>query len=61
MPDNPEEFNEARYFQTAVLLMLHRQYEVLVRIARNTGTPPDALKEMVTKHRENDYDIPFEW
>ena len=58
----PEQvMSEQRYFQTAVLLSMHRQYEVLLAIAHAAGVEESALQEMITKHRRNQYEVPFEW
>lgn len=50
-----------RYFQTAVLLTMHKQYEVLLQIAHAAGVSKEDLKAMVEAHRKGDFEVPFEW
>lgn len=49
------------YFQIAVLHMLHRQYELLLQIANNTGSTVEDLQALIQAHSTGEYQVPMKW
>jgi hypothetical protein len=56
-----EQFEEWQYVQQAMLHMMHRQYEMLLQIANNTGTDVEQISEIVAAHAKAEYQVPFNW